>query len=106
MFVEADSGEKEIRLWIKGENIRDCWEFFRKDFREFPKGFQYSENVVVDVERNIMVSYADIMDVCKSGDREWHLPQYGKINVPKTLGMFEKQKEDMEETKRMQEKLT
>ena len=80
--------------------------FSGKILESFPKDFQYSENVVVDVERNIMVSYADIMDVYKSGDRVWHLPQYGKINVPETLGMFEKQKEDMEETKRMQEKLT
>ena len=99
MFVEADSSEKEIRLWIKGENIRDCWEAYRKDFREFSKGFQYSENVVLDNEKNIMVCYADLMDLYRNGESKWFKPQYGKIDVQETLGMFEKQPTIMENEK-------
>jgi internalin A len=89
IYVESDLKDKEIRLWIKGEQIRDCWEFFRKDFREFSGKFKYIENVEIDIEKKIKVSYQDLVDLLKVGEQEWFVPRFGKINIKETLGLFE-----------------
>lgn len=99
IYVETDQKDKEIRLWIKGEQIRDCWEFFRKDFNEFSGKFQYTETVIIDNNKT-KVSYQDLVDLLNAGEQEWSIPRYGKINIKETLGLFEKspiQKEDKAE---------
>jgi len=88
MYVEADEKDREIRLYISGEHSRDCWEYFRKDFKEFSGQFEYQELVVLDSE--IKVSYQDLLECLRAGEKEWFVPRKGRINVQETLGLFEK----------------
>lgn len=87
MYVEADTQKKEIRLWIKGENIRDCWVFFRRDIREFSDKFEYQE--LVTIQQGVRVSYQDLMTCMKRGKTEWFVPALEEdINVKEILGLF------------------
>lgn len=88
MYVEADEKDREIRLYISGERIRDCWEYFRKDFKEFSGQFEYQELVALD--NDIKVSYQDLLECLRAGEKEWFVPRKGRINVQETLGLFEK----------------
>ncbi|GLU51537.1 hypothetical protein Dfri01_09980 [Dyadobacter frigoris] len=87
MYVEADTRQKEIRLWIKGKNIRDCWEFFRKDFREFSERFAFSEEI--ELSPKIRIKYQDLVECVQAGHKSWFIPGYGLIKVSHIIGNFE-----------------
>jgi len=93
LFVEADRKDKEIRLWIKGDRIRDCWEYFRKDFKDFSDKFLYDEYVGVNEDGTGLVSYKKLMNLWDKrlpNIENWYDPDLNiEINVPKTLGLFE-----------------
>ncbi|RDB04940.1 CHAT domain-containing protein [Runella aurantiaca] len=88
MFVEADAKDKEIRLWIKGERIRDCWEFFHKDFKDFSEKFDYEQLVMLPQGDNI--SYQFLIEAWESGEESVFISKKtGKVNVIEALGLFE-----------------
>lgn len=99
LFVEADSRERQIRLFAKGERIRDCWESFRRNLKDFSKGFDYEELVILS--SGDAVSYQYLVEAWEFG-----LPQIfiskrtGMVNVQETLGLFERQNSQLNLTNR------
>lgn len=93
LFAEADKRDKEIRLWIKGEQIRDCWQFFRKDLREFSKKFKYEETIKIlstNGEKFVNIKYGDLIACKENGIPGWFIPNLGEIvNVSEVLNYFE-----------------
>lgn len=89
LYVVADNKDKEIRLYIKGERIRDSWEFFRKDFRELSGQFRYEELVTIPTGQS--VPYKLLMEAYVAGEKQIFIGgEAGKIDVETTLGLFEK----------------
>ena len=87
MYVEADDKDREIRLYIQGNRIRDCWEYFRKDFREFSGQFEYNEFVKYDTAK---ISYKHLIILHRRGIKQWFSPDLDQeINVQEALGLFE-----------------
>ena len=95
IFVEADAKDKEIRLWIKGKEVRDSWQFFRKDFREFSKNFDCEETIKIEnvIEGQILseyINYEELLECQRAGEKEWFRPKLKKrINISDTLSQFE-----------------
>jgi len=88
LFVEADAREKQIRLFAKGERIRDCWELFRKDLKRFSGDFDYDESVILP--SGDPISYQYLMEAWEAGEDEVFVSRKtGRVNVKKTLGLFE-----------------
>jgi small GTP-binding protein len=94
LFVEADYKEKEIRVWIKGKEILEAWKFFRKDFLDLSTRFEYDEMVELQSGQNAMMSYKELMNLCKNLKKDqlesWYSPNLDThVNVLKTLVLFD-----------------
>jgi small GTP-binding protein len=102
LFIEADYKEKEIRIWIKGDEILEAWKFFRKDFEDLSVRFEYSEMVEVVAGQNLMMSYKELMNLYKVLRKDqlenWYNPQLNMhIDVLKALALFNEQPVDKED---------
>lgn len=96
LFVEADARERQIRLFAKGERTRDCWESFRKDLKDFSKGFDYEELVILSSGES--VSYQYLIEAWEDGEENVYISRKtGKINVRTALGFFESPAKSLQE---------
>jgi hypothetical protein len=103
-LVQGDEKEEMIKIWIKGERIRDFWlvlDAVISSISNFFEGNKYQKIVFLDEENKQFISYQALFHALIDKEFDLYLSEFRKrINVLDYLGMFQEQKMIEEELKK------